>query len=208
MNQQQKDEWLAKMRDHQYHDRFAQGEWLQSDGVRGCFYGCAMRTHVNVLERAAEAMGLPLWFVKLTEAIFEGLPEDLALRFPVEVLEAIPVDTDLTPVEHSMAIARLSILAERYPQARAVFNDVIERHKNWEATTEDRWHEVRQAVRTHVAASPSLPSSMSCVVAPSSTWAASAAAWVTPAVGGNSYNRFEAWQAARIALLNALKELS
>jgi hypothetical protein len=204
MNQQQKDGWLATMRDHQDHDRFTQGEWLQPDGVRGCFYGCAMQAEVNVLAKAAEAMGLPLWFVGLTEAIFEGLPEDLALRFPVEVLEAIPVDTDLTPVIHSTAIARVTLLAKLYPQAEAVFNDVIECHKNWETTTEDRWREVRRAVRNNAAMLPSLmSSSIYGVVASSAASSASSAS----ATGGMS-RYLEAWRAERTALLNALKELS
>jgi hypothetical protein len=150
MNQQQKDTWLVTMRDHQEHDRFRQGAWLRSDG-RGCFYGCAMQTRDDVLVKAAEAMGLPLWFVELTEAIFEGLPNytvsSEALQFPVKVLEAIPVDTDLTPVMHSMAIVRLTSFVERYGNVKTLINDIVECHENWETTTKDRWAEVRRAAR-------------------------------------------------------------
>ena len=85
----------AKM--HQEADRFIQGNWLNrqiGDYKSGCFYGCMTQTKENTLSKACEVMHLPEWLVYVSEKIFEGLPKEEAIKFPLELLEAIPVGMD------------------------------------------------------------------------------------------------------------------
>ena len=131
MNQEQKDKWISIMQEHQDADRLIQGRWLDENN-RGCFFGCAMQTNSNPLEKAIEAMDLPSWLVYLAEKIFEGLPLDQAVLFPVQLLKAIPVYADLEPVRHKIAIKRLTPLIKdsNGDEVNNAIKQVIEYHNN------------------------------------------------------------------------------
>ena len=110
--QEIKDKWIPTMQDHQDADRWVQGAWLADHGavdedglLRGCFFGCSMQTEDQALEKATQAMQLPFWLISLAERIFENLPVADALIFPVQLLKAIPVETDLEPVYRSADVA-------------------------------------------------------------------------------------------------------
>ena len=111
-----KSRWLATMQEHQVADRFIQGVWLDDKDdqglFRGCFFGCAMQSEDHPLEEAIKDMHLPPWLIYLAEKIFEGLPKTEAKLFPVQLLKAVPVDTDLSGVECKQHISRLSRLLD------------------------------------------------------------------------------------------------
>ena len=109
-NQETKDKWVKIMQAHQDADALMQGQWF--NGEKGCFFGCAMQTDEEPLEKATKEMGLPIWLVYLAERIFEGLPADEALKFPVQLLEAAPVNVDFVEVECKQSIARLDRLLD------------------------------------------------------------------------------------------------
>ena len=99
---QEKNKWLKIGIEHQKSDRFIQGNWIKEkgeDGIfRGCFFGCYMQTDDNVLSTAAKEMNIPEWLVRVAEKIFEGLPKEEAILFPVKLIEAIPVNSNLEQV--------------------------------------------------------------------------------------------------------------
>lgn len=61
---------------------------------RWCFYGCMMQTNNSTLELATEEMWIPAWIVHVSEKIFEWLPKEQAVDFPLKLLEAIPTWID------------------------------------------------------------------------------------------------------------------
>jgi len=95
----QKAHWIKVMQEHQDADRIIQGLWW-SDG-KGCFFGCAMQTQQDVVRTASKEMNLPSWLVVVLERMFEHLPRDKALTFPVRALEAIPTDTDISSLHNN-----------------------------------------------------------------------------------------------------------
>ena len=110
-NQETKEKWISIMQLHQDMDRLVQGDWLTGNvgGMKsGCFFGCAMQSSDNALEMAIFEMNLPGWLVYLAEKIFEGLPEGDAIAFPVQLLKSIPVNSDISSLEHTIAIERLT----------------------------------------------------------------------------------------------------
>jgi hypothetical protein len=145
MNTLQKETWIKEMQHHQDVDSLVQGKWFENG--KGCFFGCAMQTDEDALEKAAEAMGLPFWIVELAEAIFEGLEREEALKFPVEFLKAIPVDTDLEIVKHKIAVLRLSNLPHQCDEITNVIN-LHKRVIDGEDVTEDEWFLARSAARS------------------------------------------------------------
>ena len=64
-NQETKDKWVKIMQAHQDADALMQGQWFNGD--KGCFFGCAMQTDEEPLEKATKEMGLPIWLVYLAE---------------------------------------------------------------------------------------------------------------------------------------------
>ena len=97
-----KNHWINEMQAHQDADRLRQGCWWDeyADGeFRGCFFGCAMQTDHDPLEKASKAMHLPKWLVDEAENLFEHLPDDEASEFPVRLCKAIPCDADIDYIE-------------------------------------------------------------------------------------------------------------
>ena len=97
-NEKRKKEIIAIAQDHQDQDRFIQGKWLREEKAgmfKGCFFGCMTQKGDGVLETASKEFEIPLWLVHVSEKIFEGLPSDNTLTFPVELLKSIPCNNDL-----------------------------------------------------------------------------------------------------------------
>ncbi|MEE9351487.1 MAG: hypothetical protein V3U78_04450, partial [Thiotrichaceae bacterium] len=122
-DQETKEHWIKTMQEHQDADRLVQGRWFKNG--RGCFFGCAMQTDENALPKAIAKMKLPAQLVYLAEQIFERLPQKEALKFPVELCKAIPVNVDITNVFHQLSILRLRPLAEKNPAVAKEINGVI-----------------------------------------------------------------------------------
>ena len=90
-----KERFVKEALRHQKADRFMQGAWLQEKQgneriLKGCFYGCMTQTEDSTLSKAAEVMHLPLWVIHVSEKIFEGLKTEESLKFPAQLLKAIP----------------------------------------------------------------------------------------------------------------------
>lgn len=93
-----KEKFLKIAKDHQDADRFIQGSWLEDEKInwkfKGCFYWCMTQTYDDTLEEAVKVMCLPAWIIHVSEKIFEGLPQKEAIKFPLQLLEVIPINTD------------------------------------------------------------------------------------------------------------------
>lgn len=90
---------LKYTKEHQEIDAYRRGSWLKekkaSNGnFKGCFYGCMTQSSENTLEKASKQYGIPLWYVHVTENIYEGLPENEWLEFPFQAIEILPVGID------------------------------------------------------------------------------------------------------------------
>jgi len=97
---QLKESLIAFTKKNMEHGLYQRGSWLHkkiayNDLQCGCFYGGMTQTEVNPLGRASEQYGLPLWYVYVTEKIYEGLPEGEWETFPLEAIEALGVGLDL-----------------------------------------------------------------------------------------------------------------
>ena len=204
-----KQHWIDQMQAHQEADRLIQGEWLNTDAEfyegeefhRGCFFGCAMQTDSDALQEAIEHMQLPPWLVHLSEKIFEGLPKDDALAFPVQLLKAIPSDTDISEVIHKIAVKRLEPLIRESNGAESneAIQQVIDYHKNTERTEEDR--------KAADSAATSIADSAADSAARSAAYSADSAAY-SAAYSAVHLARSAVWQKERDNLLQALRSNS
>ena len=124
---------LKTMQQHAEADRFVQGVWMRDkddDGIfRGCFFGCAAQSERDPVGTISHRWGMPLWLGHLSETIFENLPTDEAMIWPVQLLEALveaPEDFNFKRLECEININRLSILAENNPSVSDVINLCID----------------------------------------------------------------------------------
>src|SRR3990167_353368 len=97
------------MEKHRKNDQFIKGKYSQMNGkFKGCAVCCAIDSmNVRLKKNYAydshkvfeEAIGVPEWLARLSDTIFEGLPEVDNSKFAVDFLKAIPVGVNLEPVK-------------------------------------------------------------------------------------------------------------
>jgi len=179
---EQKQHWIDVMTQHREADMLAQGSWWNETEQQGCFYGCATHSdgdETDVLKLAAEMMNLPEWLIRYSEKIFEGLPSDEALDFPVALLKVIPTDYnygELFKVHHQTSILRLNnLLPTSSDEVNKAVQQVIEYH---EKPTEEKGISAARSARSAARSAGSARSAESA-----------------------------AWQKERDWLIGALKEL-
>ena len=76
---------LRKIMEHQKADQLVQGGWNSEEKT-----GCAVHENDEyAIEKAIQKFGIEPWIAYWSEQVFEGLPQKLALNWPVELLDAM-----------------------------------------------------------------------------------------------------------------------
>ena len=132
------------MIEHQKADQLVQGSWWDSTEQTGCFYGCAVHSDEDAIEKAIDNFGIEPWVAHWSEKVFERLPKGLALSWPVELLDAmIAFKGDYKDVYHKLSIKRLqSLLPTEDQKVNSAINKVIKYHK---APSEEKRQSARSA---------------------------------------------------------------
>ena len=107
-----KAKYISRIKAHRAADELIRGTgW---DGLRGGAVGCTLESYDHSLYPIE--LGIPEWVAKLEDAIFEGLPADLAMTWPLRFLEAVPVgmtDAQWQSVMHRTAARRMTYLVDQ-----------------------------------------------------------------------------------------------
>ncbi len=85
---------LEELREHAAHDRIVKGQYWENG--KGCAVGCTIQGDDHSLYESR--LGIPKQIAHLEDVLFEALPNEDAMRFPIEFIEAIPVGADLSLV--------------------------------------------------------------------------------------------------------------
>ena len=98
-----KNEAIAEIKAHITADQLVKGQYWE-DG-KGCFIGCAVKTRVGINgkqhswhEVFQERYNIDKRLAELFDALFEGVPNERAMHWPIEVYSAIQVGTDVSKV--------------------------------------------------------------------------------------------------------------
>lgn len=140
-----KEKYLARLHAHAAADRITKGQYWENG--KGCAVGCTIEG--NDHKRYETELGIPEGIAHLEDIIFEGLPNELAMTFPIRFLESIPVGVDLSHVVPSMMIFILKdrrIYAD-YQGKKAIDSVVAlyQRKLNGEDVTVQEWKEAAEA---------------------------------------------------------------
>ena len=84
-----KQKYIDRVVAHKNADAIVQGRYWEEG--KGCAVGCTFELSDNVHEAGAKEWDVPEWLLRLEDTIFEGLPNDKAVNFPLQIIEAIPV---------------------------------------------------------------------------------------------------------------------
>ena len=105
-----KAKYIARVEAHRVADELIRGVGWENG--RGCAIGCTLDAYDH--SRYPIELGLPEWFARLEDAIFEGLPVERALCWPSDVLRAIPVGAVIDDeLRDELAALRLERLLPR-----------------------------------------------------------------------------------------------
>jgi hypothetical protein len=102
--------FVDEIRRHQEADQILQGTYGEGTGKnwKGCAVGCSVHSLNKINKTKAstsdhtvyeKALGMPEWLARLEDTIFEGLPKELAMKWPLRFAQAVPVGVDLDPIK-------------------------------------------------------------------------------------------------------------
>ena len=121
---QLKKDFVKEVKRHYDADQIVQGTYGDSKNPDEgfCAVGCAIDS-LNILKgktietnnhNAYETeLGIPEWLARLEDTIFEGLPKDKAMKWPLRFAKAVPVGKDLEPIRWQFGAFILSRNIER-----------------------------------------------------------------------------------------------
>lgn len=134
-----KEKYLERVRLHRKLDHLVQGKGWESNGTtKGCAVGCTMEAYDHA--RYPVEIGVPIEIAYLEDSIFEGLPQEDAMKWPTQFLSAIEPGADLSLVFPRFVLWLLD--GEDSPQkegrnhetVRAAIDLVAELYRQWIAT--------------------------------------------------------------------------
>jgi hypothetical protein len=97
-----KEKYIARVRAHRLADHLIQGTGWSHTVQRGCAVGCTLESYDHA--RYPIELGIPTHVAYLEDALFELLPQELAMTWPERFLSAIRPGTDLSRVWSEWAI--------------------------------------------------------------------------------------------------------
>jgi hypothetical protein len=108
-----KEKYLQRVRAHRLADEIVKGRYWENG--KGCAVGCTI--HASDHSAFERELGIPQGIAHLEDAIFEMLPNEQALLWPEQFLEAIYVGADLSLVGWKFLAWLVPLTLERYGNA-------------------------------------------------------------------------------------------
>jgi hypothetical protein len=96
-----KKKYVARLEAHAKVDEIVKGQYWENG--KGCAVGCTVHSGNHAAYETE--LGIPQWMARLEDRIFEGLPNERAMTWPLEFLQAIKPGVDLQQCFRPMLIA-------------------------------------------------------------------------------------------------------
>ena len=216
-NQELKTKFVEMARFRQKNRLFEQGEWLRKyiskTGVFcGCMHGSLTQLESDVVRQSSKEMQWPFWLSHLSEKMFEGLPPEQAILFPLQLILAVPCDTDISTVATKISVARLERLLKTqehstYINKQEVIDCLKEAVRLLNATSpsSEEWDAMQQAAKEASRRARAASDYFSAAHAHAAAASAPYSPVVVMNVRESSYSE-EDWTDERDALLKCLGE--
>ncbi len=183
-------QYLTRLETHQKLDEIIKGTYWENG--KGCAVGCTV--HSNSHNCYEIELGIPTWFALLEDALFEGMPNVKAKKFPLKLLQSIPLGfSNWQHIYHQLQVFNLEKICKNidHPIVVKTICDIITLHKK-ESKDKAVW-----------SAAESEATSASW----SATWSsAKSAAWSAAWSATESAAKSAAWSAATSAAYYDISE--
>ena len=182
---------LAEMREHVKADRLVKGIYWENG--KGCAVGCLIESGNH--EEFESKFGIPKELAQLEDAIFEGLPNEDAMRWPIKFLDAFKTGKDYTKVWNKFAYWLLVDPEDgviKFSEQKEIIQDVANLHKRvieGDYPTNEEWYAAGAAAGA---------------AARSAAWAAE---WAAAGAAEWAAERADAYRKQRDKLLEIIREV-
>jgi len=212
--QEIKTKYLNRVKAHIEADELIHGVGWENG--KGCAVGCTLNRYDHACYQ--NELGLPEWLARLEDILFENMSNAKSQRFPLELLQAIPIGADLTQVYHKFQIYLLEDckknITKDFDYVIKAVDQVIDLHLKMasglledsaarsaaESAARSAWSAARSAWSAAWSAESAARSAARS--AWSAAWSAESAAW-SAARSAESAAWSAAWSAARSAARSA-----
>ena len=138
-----KAKYIGRMHAHLEADDLVRGTYWKNG--KGCAIGCTV--HSSEHKAYETELGMPEWFARLEDKIFEGMSEPVSRQFPIDLLSVIPVGFEKwDKLYHEFCIFLLYDICEfdraKYPDVASIVDAVIRLHEHWTKTDDQTWKAV------------------------------------------------------------------
>ena len=141
--------YVSRVTAHQKADELVRGiYWV---GGKGCAVGCTVHSPEH---KAYETeLGMPEWFARLEDMIFEGMSEAASCRFPLGLISTIPVgfaEWDRLYHEFCAYVLRDVCKFDRtaFPDVAAAVDDIVRLHEQMTESDDQAWSAARSAAES------------------------------------------------------------
>ncbi len=192
-------QYLTRLETHQKLDEIIKGTYWK-DG-KGCAVGCTV--HSNSHNCYEIELGIPTWFALLEDALFEGMTNVKAKKFPLKLLQSIPLGfSNWQHIYHQLQVFNLEKICKDidHPIVVKTICDIITLHKK-ESKDKAVWS-AAESEATNVATSAAESTATSAATSAAWSAATSAAKNVATSAAKNAAKN-AAWSAALSAAWSA-----
>jgi len=95
-----KEKYVARVKAHAEADKIVKGQYWGNG--KGCAVGCTIEGDEH--SRYETELGIPVAIAHVEDYLFEIMPNEDAMKFPLRLLEAIPVGADLSLVPANLIV--------------------------------------------------------------------------------------------------------
>jgi len=182
-----KEKYVARVKAHAEADKIVKGKYWENG--KGCAVGCTIEGTEH--SRYETELGIPAAIAHVEDYLFETMPNEDAVKFPLRLLEAIPVGADLSLVSVNLIVYMLEdVLNIKEVQEDEAVGTAIR-------GVIDLWKRVQVGDEPDAAAESAAESA-----AWSATWSA---AWSATWSATRSATRSVAWSATRSVAWSAAR---
>ena len=168
-SQEMKAALLTKLRAHAQADHIVKGQYWENG--KGCAVGCTIESSDHSLYESR--FGIPQMLARFEDAIFEGLPNELAMTWPIRFIEAVPLGKDLLNVQWQMLVLIVQDCNPVPSPATQEVLDILDALGRGEAVCQQR-----KEIASYTARAAARAASYAArAVARSASWAARSASW-------------------------------
>ena len=141
--------YIGRMRTHQEADELVHG--IYWEGGKGCAIGCTV--HSSEHKAYETELGMPEWFARLEDTIFENMSGAASCRFPMSLLSTIPVgfaEWDRLYHEFCAYILRDVCKFDRkaFPDVATAVDDIVRLHEQMTEDDDQAWSVARSAAES------------------------------------------------------------